>query len=344
MKDTLSLIVADTSSVAEVRGAAATLAAGIGMSDAKRSDVSIVATEAATNLLKHAKGGEILLHMVQADGAAGVEIISLDKGPGIANVAEALRDGYSTAAGSGTGLGAMKRMSDVFDVYSVPGEGTVLLARLYASPPRESRGPCLEVDVICLPKPGEEASGDGWGVVPGPDRCLLMVVDGLGHGPLAAEAALAAMSVFHENPQAPPAELLQIAHTALRATRGAAMSIAEVRHSENVVRYAGIGDIAGVILTGEGSRHMVSFDGLVGENMRKVVEFTYEWSRKAVLVMHSDGLATHWKLETRHGLLSRHPGVIAGVLCRDYNRRRDDVTVLVAKPADAALHGPWRKL
>ena len=65
----------------------------------------------------------------------GVEILALDKGPGIRDLERSLRDGYSTAGGAGTGLGAISRLSSEFDVYSPPGKGTALLARIWPGEP-----------------------------------------------------------------------------------------------------------------------------------------------------------------------------------------------------------------
>jgi hypothetical protein len=76
---------------------------------------------------------------------------------------------------------------------------------------------------------------------------------------------------------------------------------------------------------------MVSYNGTVGHEVRKIQEFTYQWPQQGLLVMHSDGLKTQWRLDRYPGLMHKHPSLIAGVLYRDFNRGRDDVTVLVAR-------------
>jgi hypothetical protein len=272
----------------------------------------------------------------------GIEILALDKGPGIANVAEALRDGYSTSGSPGTGLGAIGLLAAFFDIHSVPGIGTALLARLWAtslpSPllSGEGRGVRLEVGVVCLPKAGEEICGDAWAVEQFAGRSVVLVADGLGHGPEAAQAASEAVKVFRAHPHLTPAEMIEAIHTALRATRGAAVAIAEVDTLRHSVRFAGVGNIAGVIWTADENRHLVSHNGTAGLEVRKIQEFTYSWRAAAsgepsLLILHSDGLATHWDLARYPGLAQRHPSLIAGVLYRDFNRGRDDVTVVVAK-------------
>jgi hypothetical protein len=184
--------------------------------------------------------------------------------------------------------------------------------------------------VVCLPKPGEEVSGDSWAIAPEADRYLIMMVDGLGHGPLAAEAARAATMVLAENSRLSPAALVEVAHAELHRTRGAALAIIEFNSIQSA-NFSGIGNIAGTILTRERNHHLASHNGIVGHQLSRVQEFVYPWPEEALLVLHSDGLATRWDLMAYPGLIERHPSLIAGVLYRDFRRGYDDVTVLVAK-------------
>jgi hypothetical protein len=151
-----------------------------------------------------------------------------------------------------------------------------------------------------------------------PERFLLMVADGLGHGPDAAVAAQKAVQVFHGHTAQSPAEILTKTHSALRVTRGAAVVVAEVDRAKEEVRFCGVGNIAGTILIGEKSHGMVSHNGIVGQEARKIQEFCYPWSAGALLVLHSDGLATLWSLMRiqawRYGT-----SLIAGVLYRDFS-------------------------
>jgi hypothetical protein len=72
-------------------------------------------------------------------------------------------------------------------------------------------------------------------------------------------------------------------------------------------------------------------NGTVGHSMGRVQQFTYPYDKQAELIMHSDGLATRWSVEQYHGLASRHPALLAGVLFRDYSRKRDDATIIVSR-------------
>jgi hypothetical protein len=297
-----------------------------------------VATEAATNLVKHANGGQLLVRQL-ADGQ-GIEFLALDTGPGIRNVRECLRDGYSTAGSLGIGLGAITRLATFWDIYSGAGMGTALLVRIHASlpPPLPAssagrRADGLDIGVACAPKAGEEVCGDVWAVVQQAHRCLIIVADGLGHGPQAAEAAHAAVRTVYEYPTDLPAALLERMHDRLRSTRGAAVAIAEVDSRHQILTFAGVGNVAGTVIQPEKTQQLMSHNGTIGYQIRKIQALTYPWSDNALLVLHSDGLATRWQLHAYPDLVRRHPSLIAGVLYRDFARGRDDVTVVVARAA-----------
>ncbi|GET36301.1 SpoIIE family protein phosphatase [Microseira wollei] len=334
MKDCIALPITETSQVGEARRFASALATDIEFNETERGKVAIIVTELANNLIKHAKNGEIILRSLRNNAEYGIEIIGLDAGPGMANIPQCLRDGFSTAGTTGTGLGAIGRQSTVFDIHSVPGVGTVLVAQLW---PKKNAGIALrnteplEIGVVNLPKLEQEISGDDWAVVNLSNRSLILVADGLGAGILAAEAAREAVRIFRAKAALNPKIIMEMAHAALRSTRGAAVAIAEINRVEKTVQYVGIGNISGAIVTGNKSQSMVSYNGTVGHQIRKIEGFVYPWNDGSILIMHSDGLGTQWSLERYPGLISRHPAVIAGTLYRDFKRSRDDVTVLVAK-------------
>jgi serine phosphatase RsbU (regulator of sigma subunit) len=183
------------------------------------------------------------------------------------------------------------------------------------------------------PHRGEKVCGDAWGVVSFDRFTTILVADGLGHGAFAAKASNEAVRFFKEHAEMDPAALLDGVHQALRSTRGAAVAVARVEPENGRVRYAGIGNIAGLIVSGADTQQMVSHNGTAGHQVRRIQEFNYSWRRGSVLVMHSDGLGSRWSLRSYPGLQMRDPAVIAGVLYRDHNRGRDDVSVVVWKDA-----------
>lgn len=328
--------IADRSDPPAARRLAEALAARQGLETAALGRVAIVASELATNLVKHAGGGEMLLRAVNEEPQGGVEIVALDRGAGMRSVLECQRDGYSTSGSVGIGLGSVLRLGNVVDMYSWPGRGTAVLARVTAAPPgARAVPPLIVVGGICVAKSGEESSGDGWAVASHDGATTVMVADGLGHGPSAAEAARQAVRVFHERAARSPGEVLEATHAALRATRGAAVAVVGIDAGRELVRFAGVGNIGATVVAPGGARGLVSHNGIVGHRMQAVHEFTCPWPGEGLAVLHSDGLQTHWKLDAYPGLAQRHPSVIAGVLYRDFARGRDDVTVVVAKQAAA---------
>ena len=331
-RDPISIPVDDPSGRGEVRRAAVALAAALDFSEADRGRVALVATEAAGNLHKHATGGEVVLRSLSAAEGGGLELLAVDRGPGMADVGKCLRDGFSTAGSPGHGLGAMGRLADRFDLHSAPGVGTAVLVRVCPG-----GRPGLPVGTVCLPVAGEDECGDAWAATPDAGRLAVLVADGLGHGPAAAAAARAAVECFRAAPRTDPAAVLHRLHEALRPTRGAAAAVAVVDPFAGTLRYAGVGNISGVVIGPDGRRHgLVSHSGTLGREVRKVQAFDHPWPAGGLLVMHSDGLGSQWDLGRYPGLAARDPALVAGVLYRDARRGRDDCTVLAARPGGPA--------
>lgn len=332
MCNSIALPILEPSQTGDARRKVTSFASRLGFNEVDQGKASIIVTEIANNLVNHARVGQLVIRSLSENGAVGLEILALDQGPGISDINECLRDGFSTIGTAGNGLGAIQRLSHRFEIYSDVETGTAILSQLWAdSLPRSQ--PRLEVGIVCLPIAGEAVSGDAWASQFLDDRYLLMVADGLGHGPQAAEASLAAVRILQENGHRPPPEILAAAHASLRSTRGAAVAITELNLQTEAVCYAGVGNISGCLVSGDRSTSMVSYNGTVGHEVRKINSFSYSWMRGGLLIMHSDGLRTQWRLDRYPGLFTKHPSLIAGILYRDFNRGRDDVTVLVAREA-----------
>jgi anti-sigma regulatory factor (Ser/Thr protein kinase) len=320
----------ERSQIGNARRAAVDLAESYGFDAEQAGKVGLAVTEVASNVLKHAGHGRLLVRGLRSDGIGGIEIIALDKGPGITDVAASLRDGHSTSGTLGGGLGALFRMSESFEMFTQPGRGTAVRLELWEKPfPVRARP--LEVGGLCIPKPGEQVCGDGWATDEWRDQLAVLLADGLGHGLSAHEAARAATDTFLAHPRSEPGAMLEACHGALARTRGAAVATARVIASAERGVFAGVGNIVCRVEASSSNRHLVSHNGTVGHTMRKVQEFAFPWPRGALLIMHSDGLGTHWDLGTYPGLSTRHPALIAAVLYRDYDRGRDDVSVVVIR-------------
>lgn len=322
--------VADSSHRGEARRVAAGWAERLGFDEERGGRVALVATELASNLVKHVPGGGCLFAAsVERHGAVGLDLVALDAGPGIEDEARALEDGYSTAGGAGIGLGGVSRLSDAFDLYSRRGEGTVVVARIWRGV-APTRTP-VSAGGICAMMEGETVSGDDFAVRDVNGKTRIVVADGLGHGRGAEEAASEAISIFYEADADSPAGVLQRMHGGLRATRGAAVAIAEIDPGRRSLTYAGLGNISGLVLGGDRARSLVSHNGTVGHSVRRIQEFSYELPPDAIVVMHSDGIVSRWTLDRYTGLARHEPAITASLLLRDFGRGRDDSTAVVAR-------------
>ena len=322
----------DSSRVGEARRHAARLAAALGFGDVEAGRVALVVTELGTNLCKHAKAGVLLVGSRSfGEGRTEIEVLSLDKGPGIANIEQCMGDGFSTGGSPGTGLGAIRRLADDFDIHTQVPSGTVCVARVRGFARAEAPASAFRVGVVALTAPGETVTGDGWILAAEGTRAALLVADGLGHGPAACEAAQAAVRIFAKAPFGPLAPMLEQSHATLRATRGAAVYAALADAQAGTIRSAGAGNVIMRVFSGVSDRTLLSQHGTVGVQMRRIEETDAEWPRHAVLAVHTDGIMTRWPASAVAGLLGRDPGLVAGVIARDFCRGRDDATILVLR-------------
>lgn len=321
--------VRDSSQVFEARRSAVHLAQSLGWDDTMTGQVAIAANEIATNLVKHAEGGELHIRLCDHDSVTGLELIALDRGPGLANPGAALRDGFSTSGTSGTGLGAIRRLSAEFDIHSQIGRGTVLVARFFSDREKTVEfGPVLRSGVIQVPVRNETVCGDSWGIRRQGSKFVVLLADGLGHGSGAAEASREAVAVLQRATDLNPIAVLDLVHQALRSTRGAAVAVASIDATAGEVLFSGVGNISAVIANGKSTQQLVSHYGTAGQVVRKLANFTYPWSASSLLIMHSDGLNTAWRLDATPGLTEKHPALISTVLYRDASRGNDDACVI----------------
>lgn len=311
----------DASGVAPARRAAEDLASAMGFDERRRGEVAIVATELATNLVRHGRGGEILLRRTPHADAA-IDVIAWDRGPGIEDAAWSRRDGSSTVGGAGTGLGAIGRLSATFDLQSSTDRGTVLVARIGAA-----HRP--DVDGLVVAMKGEAVSGDAWGQARAGSTVTVLLADGLGHGSEAARAAAAAVRELRAD-QAPE-EQMERMHAALRSTRGAAAAIARLDVDTGALRFAGIGNITATVIAGGSAKSLASMNGTLGHRVERIRAYDHRLQPGGLLVLHSDGCRGGWDLSDHPGLTRRDPLVIASLLLRDFERGHDDASVVVAR-------------
>ncbi|GAA4428996.1 serine/threonine protein kinase [Pontibacter saemangeumensis] len=319
------------------------LAESYGFSPADVGKVNIVVAELVTNLAKFAtEGGELLVKPIGSP-ITGIEVICLDSGPGVVDSARMQEDGFSTYGSAGEGMGAIRRQSDEFDIYSQPGVGTVVFSRIYKSgrkkpPAAAENAPRYEVGHVLVPKPGEIVCGDGLALVQRDANLYLLALDGLGHGSNAHEASKQAAQHFLACPESSPSEALRHIHDNIKRTRGAVGLAANISGSTQSIRYCGIGNIAGKLFTLDGSmagasyKNIISYNGILGHNIPTTISNQQlDWERNKVLVLHSDGLRSRWDLTRFPNLIRHHATTIAAVLYKTNSRLTDDALVIVCK-------------
>jgi anti-sigma regulatory factor (Ser/Thr protein kinase) len=318
--------VEDPSAAAACRGAAQALASRLEFPAARTDQLTLAVTEAANNLHKHASQGSLLLRIARQDGSPGIELVTIDAGPGFRDAAAALRDGHSTSGTLGIGLGAIRRLADFCDLYSVPGQGTALVARFWSTPHPGT----VPYAGLVRPITGETECGDSFGAVEADGRLTGVLCDGLGHGPLAASAALEAVAAMLEDPAGEPAVLVERAHRRIGHTRGGAIAVVQV--SGQVASFAGLGNVAATILADGARKGMLSVPGIAGHQARTIRQFEYDVPPGAAVILHSDGISGRWEPAALPGLNARDPLVVAATLLAQAGSRRDDAGVLVLKP------------
>lgn len=324
----------ESSQIGDARRQAARMARQLGFNELALGRLALVITELATNLVRHAQQGLLLIGVYAQAEVATIELIAVDGGPGIRDIEASLADGVSTGGTAGTGLGAVRRLSGQFIVFSKPGFGTIMLARLCAdnSPLRaESPDLALAYAGISVAAPGEAVSGDSWAGRRRGSKAWLVVADGLGHGPDAAAAADAAIGIFERETTHGAKDLVERCHVALRSTRGAALAAIAVDTETKSVMFCGAGNISARIMSGVEDRSLMSQHGTVGLQIRKLQELQYELPPHALVVAHSDGILTRWSLKEIPELLSCDPVIVAAHLVRNKLRGRDDATVVVLR-------------
>jgi anti-sigma regulatory factor (Ser/Thr protein kinase) len=330
--------VAHLSEVSAARRYGQQLADALQFDEVRSGRVAILITEVATNIIKHA--GEGVLHIMQSKVNLGdvhalhaIDVLALDKGPGMLNMAMSFEDGVSTSGTSGNGLGALRRLSDEFDAYTMHAKGSVFFMRVWqhdapAVIPQPAR---LQFGGLCQPIAGEEVSGDAWVIQTSQSQSAWAVCDGLGHGEHAAMASRLAVNLLQERPELGATAYVSAADDVLHSTRGAALAVCTADVAREQIQFAGIGNISACVTDGKQRKQLLSHNGIVGSNVRKIQQFDADFAKGSLSIMHSDGINTNWNLDDYPGLFDCHPNVIAGVLLRDFERGRDDASVLVVR-------------
>lgn len=313
------------------------------------AQVDLVVHEIATNAVRYATGGGTLHYTSTIGTPTGLELFYCDSGPGIYDIDRVIRDGVSTGSGLGSGLGAIGRLTDQFEIYSTVRvttrltlgvarrscHGTALLARKWAAGAgveiNDETALINRIGVWSRAHPAESANGDAYYIGFRDHLALFAVVDGLGHGAGAKAAADVALQILGSWMGESLDDLMYRLHDSLRATRGAVAAVAEINREAGTLHYAGVGNIDTRVFNAPEPVALVPANGTLGARLGRLSVRTGRWSPGTTIVMTSDGLSSAWDISSYPGVLGRSPQLLAGLLMRDYARDNDDATVLVVK-------------
>jgi negative regulator of sigma-B (phosphoserine phosphatase) len=197
----------------------------------------------------------------------------------------------------------------------------------------EALRPRIEWGIAALPLPGQGASGDGHLVKAFPNGVLVAVVDGLGHGPEAAEAAAIAIHTLENHSEQPVISLMNRCHEALRSTRGVAMSLASYTVSDSTLTWVAVGNVEGVLLRGNGRttderESLLLRGGVLGTRLPSLSADSLTLGGGGVLILATDGIDSGFA-ETL--TVTDPPQTIADRILAGHRRTTDDALVLVAR-------------
>lgn len=327
------LPLSDRSYISLVKRDIKKIAESIGFEAKRLAEIEIVISEITSNIIKHTPGGSILVKHVFKGNLEGIEIISIDNGPGMFNPLMMLKDGVSTTNTLGQGLGAIKRLSDNFDIYSVPKWGTILLSRIFKNGDENLNSKeIFNVSTLMVPKNGEEFCGDGYKIITKKHNCQILAFDGLGHGPEAHKASEAAVKSFIETQNLEPAERLKTMNTSIKSTRGGVGMALSIDQKANSLTYCGVGNISARVFTEGKLKSCISYNGIVGHTFPNSVNSnTIKWAREDYLIVTSDGFISRWDANALTNIMKHDIGIITACMYKDFFRGNDDCLIILIK-------------
>lgn len=332
VQETISI--SDVGDLGTARLAARSMSTAIGFDERAVEEITLVVSELATNLVKHAKDGILRLRRAEEDGRTGIQIDSEDQGPGIVNVEQAIGDDFSTSGSLGCGLGTVNRLMDEFDVASRPGAGTSIVCKRWLRLDVPPTLACpLVFGVATRPYPLMSVNGDTFVIQQWGESALVGVIDGLGHGQLAYRAAQAARQYVERHFDQSLDEIFRGVARTCRATRGVVMGLARFDWGRATLTFASVGNVEARVFGSPEPMNFVYPRGVLGLNARRPVVTQHRWELSNVMVLYSDGLIPHWRWSDFPHLAEASATVAAQELLRAFARETDDATVVVVKRA-----------
>lgn len=327
-----------------LRSKLSAIAQRLGLSDQKRENMLLVASELVSNQVKHA-GGRGLIQVWQQPGPT-LDILALDFGPGITNLSQAEEDGYSSANTLGKGLGSIRRLSDESFVYtqqdnsgkSKKWSGSVFLSRFRLGGKKtdlgqaaSAAGDCpaaLEIGLFSRSLSDDRYNGDRIYLQKTGDTLRWLHLDGLGHGEQ-AQAATANLA-SHLSHCDTPASVLAAVDRQLKGTRGAVAIIGELGLTGKALNILGVGDMHAHVMDNEEMHNLSFAPGVLGKEHKNPAQFRFAFGKRCLMISASDGIRRNWDVSNFPGLFHQHPQLIAYTLGNIMGRISDDQSLCVA--------------
>jgi hypothetical protein len=296
-----------------------------------REQIVLATAELASNLVKHAGRGDLTLKTLQTNDRVGIEVEAKDTGPGMVDVEKSITDGYSTVGTLGYGLGTVNRLMDEMDISSMRGQGTRVICRRWLRLPDTALIPGLwDVGAATRSRRSASANGDAFVIRKWQGKLLVGVIDGLGHGELAQQAALAAQNYVQAHYDLSLEKIFTGVSRACRATRGVVMALARFE-SSTLMTFANVGNVEARAWSGSDRIPLIVSRGILGSNPPNVTVQEHKWKANWLLVLHTDGLRTHWQWGDFPGVEHEPAQGAASKLLGALAVEDDDATVLTAR-------------
>lgn len=327
-----------------LRSKLSAIAQRLGLSDQKRENMLLVASELVSNQVKHA-GGRGLIQVWQQPGPT-LDILAVDFGPGITCLSQAEEDGYSSTNTLGKGLGSIRRLSDESFVYtqrdnsgkSKKWSGTVFLSRFRPGGKKtdpgqaaSAAGGCpaaLEIGLFSRSLSDDRYNGDRIYLQKTGDTLRWLHLDGLGHGEQ-AQAATANLASHLSHCDTPSAVLAAVDRQ-LKGTRGAVAIIGELGLTGRALNILGVGDMHAHVMDNEEMHNLSFAPGVLGKEHKNPAQFRFAFGKRCLMISASDGIRRNWDVSNFPGLFHQHPQLIAYTLGNIMGRISDDQSLCVA--------------
>jgi anti-sigma regulatory factor (Ser/Thr protein kinase)/serine/threonine protein phosphatase PrpC len=309
------------------------IAVKLGFAPAAAEEIALAVTELASNFISHAHSGMLTLRLLDTGDRMGIEVEADDQGPGMRNQERLFPGSDPIGNGLDYGLDSVKRLMDEIEIGSTAALGTRILCRRWLNPkvdPAMKKDHPWQVGVATRPCHLAAANGDAFVIRECAGHLLAGVIDGLGHGEAAQQAALAAQAYVQSHPEMPLDQLFRGVNSACRGTRGVVMALARFA-SPTEMTLANLGNIEMRTWTSSERFEIVVQRGFLGAQEDQVRVQKHRWDPKWMFVLHSDGLRAQWQWSDFPGLQHGPPQAAANELLKTLAKDDDDATVLTVK-------------